>query len=120
MRLLYCIYTCVTQEIKQVEAAIAAASTIELAAKLAVEKSLIDDKIKREAEEHLKRETERRLLEQLQLQELMRKSHEATMLAKVRRLGKCQAGFEWNAVRGGYRCRGGTHFVSETDPALFE
>jgi hypothetical protein len=64
------------------------------------------------------REKERRHFEQQRLQQLQRQKHEAEMLAKVRRMGKCQAGFEWEKVPGGYRCSAGSHFVSDSDPAL--
>ena len=40
-------------------------------------------------------------------------AEEAKKLEKVKRLGLCPMAFEWIKCSGGYRCAGGSHFVSE-------
>jgi hypothetical protein len=34
---------------------------------------------------------------------------------KIRHLGKCPMSFDWIKIPGGYRCAGGTHFVSDIE-----
>ena len=41
-----------------------------------------------------------------------RRKEEAKMQAKLRDMGVCEAGFHWYRQPGGYRCRGGSHFIS--------
>lgn len=45
-------------------------------------------------------------------QEEARKAKEAAVQAALRRMGVCVAGFQWINVGFGYRCAGGSHFVS--------
>ncbi|TFK71611.1 P-loop containing nucleoside triphosphate hydrolase protein [Pluteus cervinus] len=42
-----------------------------------------------------------------------RRKKEAEAQAKLRRLGVCVAGFQWIKQSGGYRCAGGSHFVTD-------
>lgn len=58
-------------------------------------------------------------LQRERLTGLEQQLHEAEMLAKVRQIGVCMAGYAWKKVAGGYQCGGGTHFVSEDDPQLY-
>jgi hypothetical protein len=39
---------------------------------------------------------------------------EAVAQAKLRSLGVCVAGFRWVKQSGGYRCAGGSHYVSDS------
>ena len=40
---------------------------------------------------------------------------ERRVLDAVRAIGKCVAGFDWIKTEGGYRCAGGSHFVSDAE-----
>ena len=51
------------------------------------------------------------LKEKLRKEEEMRK-REQEMQEKLERSGRCPAGFAWVKQQGGYRCKGGSHFVS--------
>ncbi len=42
---------------------------------------------------------------------------EVASQAALRRLGVCPAGYRWNRIGGGWRCSGGSHFVSGTEVA---
>lgn len=50
--------------------------------------------------------------ERLKTEAENRKRHEAQMQAKLRKIGVCVAGYQWIKQSGGYRCAGGSHFVS--------
>ena len=78
-----------------------------------------------EERERQKREEER--LRQLQL-EILRKQKERedaerkraeeqrkqqAIQEKLKQISPCPAGYNWNKVGGGWRCRGGSHFVSD-------
>ena len=41
------------------------------------------------------------------------KDREASLQKKLRNLGVCEVGFHWVKVDGGWRCEGGSHFVSD-------
>ncbi|KAJ8614533.1 hypothetical protein CTAYLR_000826 [Chrysophaeum taylorii] len=43
---------------------------------------------------------------------------EKAVQTKLRRMGKCPAGFEWRREGCGWRCGGGSHYVADDDPAL--
>lgn len=45
-------------------------------------------------------------------EEERRKKQEATVQTKLRSMGVCVAGFRWIRSNGGYRCAGGSHFVT--------
>uniref|UniRef100_D8QIN5 AAA+ ATPase domain-containing protein n=1 Tax=Schizophyllum commune (strain H4-8 / FGSC 9210) TaxID=578458 RepID=D8QIN5_SCHCM len=62
----------------------------------------------REEEERRRRELEERKRRE---QEEKRKHEQA--MQKLRRMGVCVAGFQWYKMPGGYRCGGGSHFVSD-------
>jgi ATPase family associated with various cellular activities (AAA) len=60
------------------------------------------DRRRREAEEALQRlEEERKRYQEIQ--------------AKLRHIGRCVAGFEWIKQANGWRCAGGSHWVSDTE-----
>ena len=40
-------------------------------------------------------------------------AEETAKLERVKAMGLCEAGFEWIKCDGGYRCGGGSHFISE-------
>lgn len=42
-----------------------------------------------------------------------RKRQEAKVQAKLRKMGICPAGFQWIKQGGGYRCAGGSHWVTD-------
>ena len=41
------------------------------------------------------------------------KREEQRVQQKLRRIGQCVAGFNWIKQGNGYRCAGGSHFVSD-------
>lgn len=51
-------------------------------------------------------------LEARQREEEKRRKEEALVQAKIREMGLCVAGFRWIKQASGYRCAGGTHFLS--------
>lgn len=67
-----------------------------------------------EQERRLREERERiaRLLRAAQQAEAERRRKEEAVQRKLRSLGICPAGFQWIPMGGGYRCAGGSHFVS--------
>ncbi|VDC00512.1 unnamed protein product [Peniophora sp. CBMAI 1063] len=48
-------------------------------------------------------------------QQEQRKKREAEIQRRLQRMGLCVMGYEWIAESGGYRCAGGTHFVSNAE-----
>jgi SpoVK/Ycf46/Vps4 family AAA+-type ATPase len=49
------------------------------------------------------------------LEEEARRKKEAEMKQKLALMGKCPMGFEWIKQASGYRCAGGSHFMSNVD-----
>ena len=78
-----------------------------------------EDEAKRRFEqERLQREFERRRRqEELARLERERKKEEAAQ-KKLRTMGVCVMGFRWIKQAGGYRCAGGSHYVSDAQLGL--
>lgn len=80
-----------------------------------------DEAKRRHEQERLQHELERRKLEE-QLDIVQRKreeaerkrKEEAKAQQKLRQMGVCVAGFRWIKQTGGYRCAGGSHWVSDS------
>lgn len=92
--------------------------------RLEEEKRKADEKRRREIEEQLrkekklieaalkaKREAEERL-RKAQEEAEKRKREEMAVQKKIRDMGICPAGFRWFREGGGYRCGGGSHYLS--------
>ncbi|KAJ7116098.1 P-loop containing nucleoside triphosphate hydrolase protein [Mycena filopes] len=101
----------------------------------AVEKERVAEvkRFEAQARDQKEREEAKRKLEEMRLQELLARQEreriareleaqrqaeaaerqkEAKAQAALRRMGVCVAGFPWHRQGGGYRCGGGSHFVS--------
>jgi hypothetical protein len=54
------------------------------------------------------------------LKEISRKktAEERKMQEKIKRIGKCPMNFDWIKCSGGYRCAGGSHFVSDNELSI--
>lgn len=57
-------------------------------------------------------------LERLRRVEETRKRDEARVQSRLQQIGKCVAGFQWIRQPGGYRCAGGSHFVTDAQLAM--
>jgi hypothetical protein len=49
-----------------------------------------------------------------------KKRQEEAVMHRVKMMGKCCMGFEWIKMGGGYRCAGGSHFVSNSMIKAYE
>lgn len=70
----------------------------------------------KEVEARAERDRIAQALERMRQEEVRRRQQEMKAQAKLREMGVCVAGFRWIKQAGGYRCAGGSHFV--TDAAL--
>jgi hypothetical protein len=61
-----------------------------------------------------RQEAEQKLLTARE-EEARRRKEEAQSQKKLRDMGVCPAGFRWNKQGTGYRCAGGSHFVSNSE-----
>lgn len=57
-------------------------------------------------------------LERLRRVEETRKRNEAQVQTRLQQIGKCVAGYQWIRQSGGYRCEGGSHFVTDGQLAM--
>lgn len=80
---------------------------------------------RRHEEERLQREKERRAYEEelarlreIKAAEAERRRKEREAQQKLRQMGVCVAGFRWIKQAAGYRCAGGSHFVSDAQLGL--
>lgn len=71
------------------------------------ERARLEERAARQAREKAMEE-----LEKMRLQEVRRKREEQVQV-RLRQMGVCCAGFQWIKQSGGYRCAGGSHFVSD-------
>ena len=98
----------------------------EAAALKAAADAVADAESKRRHEEaRLKRELERRArdaelaeIERKRKEKEAEKKREALAQKKLRDLGVCPVGYRWIKQMQGYRCAGGSHFVSDTQLGL--
>lgn len=67
----------------------------------------------KELEAKAERERIQKELERQRKAELERKRLEAQAQSKLRQMGVCCQGFQWVKQSGGYRCAGGSHWVSD-------
>ncbi|GJE92068.1 stage V sporulation protein K domain-containing protein [Phanerochaete sordida] len=63
-------------------------------------------------------EAERKVVEARWQRKLEEKHKEERVQKKIREMGLCPYGYEWIKQQGGYRCSGGTHFVSNSELGL--
>ncbi|KAL8814735.1 MAG: hypothetical protein Q9223_006064 [Gallowayella weberi] len=72
------------------------------------------------AEYQARMERERQLaeLEKARAEQARRKEKEVKAQKKLREMGVCVAGFRWIKQAGGYRCAGGSHYVSDQQLGL--
>lgn len=61
------------------------------------------------------REQKERELEVRRQKELEEERKERRAQEKLREMGVCPAGYEWHKQTGGYRCDGGSHWVSDSE-----
>ncbi|KAL7798766.1 P-loop containing nucleoside triphosphate hydrolase protein [Trichoderma afarasin] len=98
-----------------------ARKSAEAARKKIVQELLKEQELKEEGErlrlEEAKKKAEaarEKILRQLIEQEERRRK-EVAKQAKIRALGICPAGFNWIKQNGGYRCSGGSHYLSDAE-----
>jgi hypothetical protein len=69
----------------------------------------------REVEANAEKERKRRALEESRRRELERKRVEEMAQVKLKEMGVCPVGYQWIKQGHGYRCAGGSHFVSDAE-----
>jgi len=94
---------------KSVEDAAEAARELVIKGLLAEE----EEERKRQVEERRRREALRQQLVRKLMEEEERREKLAEARKKLASRGLCPAGYAWIAQSGGFRCAGGSHFVSE-------
>ncbi|KAK6526384.1 hypothetical protein TWF694_004981 [Orbilia ellipsospora] len=82
-------------------------------------RALVDGERRRLEQERIQMELARRERERIlaALEEERQKAMEAQK--KLRKMGRCPVGFEWIKQASGYRCAGGSHFLSDGDVDRF-
>lgn len=78
-----------------------------------IEQQLREEKRRIEAALKAKREAEEKLRKMREEAE-KKKQEDLAVQKKIRDMGICPAGYRWIKQRGGYRCGGGTHFISNS------
>ncbi|KJK78565.1 hypothetical protein H634G_06263 [Metarhizium anisopliae BRIP 53293] len=68
----------------------------------------------KEAQKSATEENRERIVRQL-IEEEKRRKEEAAMKARLMALGRCPVGYHWIKQSGGYRCAGGSHYMSDAD-----
>lgn len=76
-------------------------------------------RLAREEAERKRLEEERRRAEEARKRAEEKARQEAARLAElkkqraIRQMGLCPASFAWRKIPGGYRCEGGTHYITD-------
>jgi hypothetical protein len=92
-----------------------AGEAIELADRLAEEAEqarIIEENEAKKA--RLVEEKARLVAEKARLIEAERQRKYMAVMERVKMIGRCCMGYEWHKAKGGYRCGGGSHFVSDS------
>lgn len=84
----------------------------EAAADAELKRKFEEQRLKRLAAE-AEAERRRRAAEEQRRKEMEERRREAKAQEKLRHMGVCVAGYRWIKQGGGYRCGGGSHFVSD-------
>ena len=71
----------------------------------------------RQAQERARKAREAERAKQAELERQRIAQQKIERLEKLKRISKCVQGFEWLKVSGGYRCAGGSHFVTDAQLA---
>ena len=78
-----------------------------------IEEALLEEKRRIEAILKAKREAEEKLKKAREEAEKKRQQ-ELAVQKKIRDMGVCPVGYTWVKMSGGYRCAGGSHFLSNS------
>ena len=82
-----------------------------------IEAELREEKVRVEAAAKSKREAEEKL-KRAQEEAESKKREEAAAQEKIKEIGICPVGYRWIKQAGGYRCGGGSHFLSNSQLGL--